>query len=41
MTNITLRAPAQSSRFNGGIADFLMGATLALAGILSLAIFVA
>ena len=41
MTNITLRAPAQSSRFTGNVVDFLMGATLALAGVLSLAIFVA
>ena len=39
MTNITLRAPAQSSRFTGNVVDFLMGATLALAGVLSLALF--
>jgi hypothetical protein len=41
MTNINLRAPAQSPRFSGSIGDILMGAMLALAGVLSMALFVA
>ncbi|HSM94447.1 MAG TPA: hypothetical protein VLT91_00285 [Rhizomicrobium sp.] len=39
MTNTTLRAPAQTSSFNGTIASLFMTAAVVLSGFLSLAIF--
>ena len=39
MTNITLRSPEQSSRFNGTIASLFMTAAVVLSGFVSLAIF--
>ena len=39
MTNITLGAPAQTSRFNGTVASLLMTALVIVSGFLSLAVF--
>ena len=39
MTNTTLRAPAQASRFNGTLASLFMTAVVVLSGFVSLAVF--
>ena len=38
MTNITLRAPAQTSAFNGTVASLFMTAMVVLSGFLSLGV---
>jgi hypothetical protein len=39
MTNISIHATEQSSRFNGTLTSLFMAATVAIAGFLSLAMF--